>query len=474
MVKIQFLPSLLFILTMKKSKKQKKVSSKTLSLINPNAAGIDLGAEQHWVCVPEERAENNVRSFSCFTNDLHALADWLWKCGVTTVAMESTGIYWLPVFQVLETRGFEVKLVNAHYLKTVPGRKSDVKDCQWIQQLHSYGLLAGSFRPEDEICVLRSYLRQRDNLIKSSCVHIQRMQKALTEMNLQLHRVISDITGTTGMAIIKAILSGERNPKNLASLKDGRIKASEDQIAGALTGNYRPELLFILSQELQLYRMYRSQIKALDDEIEQCLSQFPDQVDVVTQPLPKPKRPGKKQPGNAPQFDLRTHIYRLSGVDFTQIDGIGSLTALVLLSELGLDSSRFPTVKHFTSWLGLCPGSRITGGKVKNSQTRHVVNRAANAFRLAAQTLSRSHSALGAYYRRMRSKLGGAQAITATAHKLARIFYHLWTTKDAYIDVGIEAYEEKYRQKTLSYLKKKATALGFDLVSHSPSPQSVS
>jgi transposase len=423
MVKIQFLPSLLFILTMKKSKKPKKVSSKTLSLINPNAAGIDLGADQHWVCVPEERAENNVRSFSCFTNDLHALADWLLKCGVTTVAMESTGVYWLPVFQVLETRGFEVKLVNAHYLKTVPGRKSDVLDCQWIQQLH---------------------------------------------------RVISDITGTTGMAIIKAILSGERNPKNLASLKDGRIKASEDEIAGALTGNYRPELLFILSQELQLYRMYKSQIKALDDEIEQCLSQFPDQVDVVTQPLPKPKRPGKKQPGNAPQFDLRTHLYRLSGVDFTQIDGIGSLTALVLLSELGLDSSRFPTVKHFTSWLGLCPGSRITGGQVKNSQTRHVVNRAANAFRLAAQTLSRSHSALGAYYRRMRSKLGGAQAITATAHKLARIFYHLWKNKDAYIDVGVEAYEEKYRQKTLSYLKKKATALGFDLVSHSPSPQSVS
>ncbi|HEY9863803.1 MAG TPA: IS110 family transposase, partial [Candidatus Obscuribacterales bacterium] len=447
---------------MKKSPPQKK-----LSLINPNAAGIDLGADQHWVCVPSDRVENNVRSFNCFTNDLHALADWLRQCRITTVAMESTGVYWLPVFQVLETRGFEVKLVNAHYLKTVPGRKSDVLDCQWIQQLHTYGLLAGSFRPENQICVLRSYLRQRDNLIKSSCVHIQRMQKALTEMNLQLHRVISDITGTTGMAIIEAILSGERNTKNLASLKDGRIKATKEQIAGALTGDYRPELLFILSQELQLYKIYQSQIQAIDTEIEQCLSQFPDQVDVVTQPLSKPKRPGKKQPGNAPQFDLRTHLYRLSGVDFTKIDGIGSLTALVLLSELGLDASRFPTVKHFTSWLGLCPGSRITGGKVKSSQTRHVVNRAANAFRLAAQTLSRSNSALGAYYRRMRSKLGGVQAITATAHKLARIFYHLWKDKDDYIDIGFEAYEEKYRQKTLSYLQKKANALGFDLISHS-------
>jgi transposase len=459
---------------MKKSRKQKKVSAQELSLINPHAAGIDLGADQHWVCVPEDRDEDNVRSFRCFTDDLYALADWLSQCRVTTVAMESTGVYWLPVFQVLESRGFEVKLVNAHYVKTVPGRKSDVLDCQWIQQLHTYGLLAGSFRPEDQICVLRSYIRQRDNLIKSSCVHIQRMQKALTEMNLQLHRVISDITGATGMAIIRAILSGERNPNKLAALKDGRIKATQSEIASALTGDYRPELLFILSQELQLYQMYQSQIRALDAEIEQCLSQFPDQVDLASQPLPKPKRRGKKQPGNAPQFDLRTHLYRLSGVDFTQIDGLGTLTVLILLSELGLDSSRFPTVKHFTSWLGLCPGSRITGGKAKSSQTRHVVNRAANAFRMAAQTLSRSHSALGAYYRRMRTKLGAPQAITATAHKLARIFYHLWTTKDTYVDLGVEAYEQKYRQRTVSYLEKKAQALGFDLVPHSSPSECVS
>lgn len=309
---------------------------------------------------------------ACFTADLYAMADWLKQCGIETVAMESTGVYWLPVFQVLESRGFEVKLVNAHYVKTVPGRKTDVLDCQWLQKLHSYGLLSGSFRPDDQICVLRSYIRQRDNLIKSAGVHVQRMQKALTEMNLQLHRVISDITGTTGLSIIKAIVRGERNPLTLAALKDGRIKASIEDIAAALTGDYRCELIFILQQELQLYEFYQTQILAIDAQIEQCLADFASKLDVTKKPLGKPKRRGKKQPGNAPQFDLRTHLYRISGVDFTQIQGFGALTVLILLSELGLDPTRFPTVKHFTSWLGLCPGSRVTGGKAKNSQTRDI------------------------------------------------------------------------------------------------------
>jgi hypothetical protein len=294
------------------------------------------------------------------------------------------------------------------------------------------------------------------------------MQKALTEMNLQLHRGISDITGTTGMNILKAILAGERDPNQLAKLKDGRLKASETDIAASLTGDYRPELLFILAQELQLYETYQAQIVAIDQEIESFLDQFDDRIDVEANPLPKPKRRGKKQPGNAPQFDLRTHLYRISGVDFTLIDGMGPLTVLVLLSELGLDPSRFPTVKHFTSWLGLCPGSKITGGKIKSSRTRHVVNRATNAFRMAAHTLSRSHSALGAYYRRMRSRLGAPQAITATAHKLARIFYHLWKTGDSYLEPGVDAYEQQYHQRTLKYLEKKAQTLGFELVPHSP------
>jgi transposase len=459
---------------MSKPKQPTTPDEMNLPLINPNAAGIDLGADRHWVSVPVGRDSESVRSFACFTADLYAMADWLKQCRIKTVAMESTGVYWIPVFQVLENRGFEVKLVNAHYVKTVPGRKTDVLDCQWLQKLHSYGLLSGSFRPDDQICVLRSYIRQRDNLIKSACVHVQRMQKALTEMNLQLHRVISDVTGTTGLSIIKAIIAGERNPQSLAALKDGRIKASSEEIAAALSGDYRHELVFILQQELQLYEFYQVQILAVDAQIEQCLASFTSKVDPSKKPLAKPKRRGKKQPGNAPQFDLRTHLYRISGVDFTQIDGCGALTILILLSELGLDPSRFPTVKHFTSWLGLCPGSRVTGGKVKSSKTRPVVNRAANAFRMAAQTLCRSHSALGAYYRRMQRRLGAPKAITAAAHKLARIFYHLWTSGDAYFDPGSNAYERQYQDRMLRNLNKKAQAFGMKLTPISNATECVS
>jgi len=315
----------------------------SLPPINLNAAGIDLGADRHWVSVPTGRSSECVRSFGCFTADLYALADWLAHCGIETVAMEATGVYWIPVFQILETRGFEIKLVNAHHVKTVPGRKSDVLDCQWLQQLHTYGLLAGSFRPDDQVCVLRSYIRQRDNLIKSANVHVLRMQKALTEMNVQLHRVISDITGTTGMAIIRAIVAGERDPQILAAFKDRRIKATTREIAAALTGDYRAEQVFILQQELQLYEVYQAQIAAVDQKIEQCLAEFADKVDVTAHPLPKPKRRGKKPSGNAPSFDLRTHLYRICGVDFTQIDGFGALTVLTLLSELGLDPEPIQT-----------------------------------------------------------------------------------------------------------------------------------
>ena len=435
-----------------------------LSAIHPNAAGIDIGANRHWVSVPSGRDSECVRSFSCFTADLYALSAWLKQCDIETVAMESTGVYWIPLFQILETQGFEVCLVNAHYVKTVPGRKSDVLDCQWLRQLHSYGLLAGSFRPDDQVCVLRSYMRHRDTLIKSASTHTLRMQKALTEMNLQLHRVISDITGTTGMRILRAIVAGERNPQVLAAMKDRRIKASSDEIAAALTGDYRAEHLFILKQELQLYEIYQQQISTCDGEIEQLLNDFTDKIDPQTNPPPKPKRRGKKQPGNAPDFDLRTHLYRITGVDLTQIAGLGTLSVLVILSEVGLDPSRFPTVKHFSSWLGLCPGSRITGGKVKSSKTRPVVNRAANAFRMAAQTLTRSQSALGAFYRRMKARLGAPKAITAAAHKLARIFYQVWSHREGYVDPGPEHYEQRYRERTLKLLQRKAQALGFDII----------
>jgi transposase len=441
-----------------------KTAEVNLPTIHPNAADIDIGANRHWVSVPSGRAPESVRSFGCFTADLYALSAWLKQCQIETVAMESTGVYWIPLFQILEAQGFEVNLVNTHHVKTVPGRKSDVLDCQWLQQLHSYGLLSGSFRPEDQICVLRSYLRQRDNLVKSASTHVLRMQKALTEMNVQLHRVISDITGTTGMRILRAIVAGERNPKVLAAMKDRRIKASTDDIVAALTGDYRAEQLFILQQELQLYEIYQQQMTACDVEIERHLNVFTDTVDPNTDPPPKPKRRGQKQPGNAPDFDLRTHLYRITGVDLTQIAGLGALSVLVILSEVGLDASQFPTVKHFVSWLGLCPGSRITGGKVKSSKTRRVVNRAANAFRMAAQTLSRSQSALGAFYRRMKARLGGPKAITATAHKIARIFYHIWAKGDAYIDPGVETYEQKYRERMLDQLQRKAQSLGFDLV----------
>ncbi len=396
------------------------------------------------------------------------MATWLKTCGITTVAMEATGVYWVPVFQILETQGFEVKLVNARHVKTVPGRKSDVLDCQWLQQLHSYGLLAGSFRPDDAICVLRSYMRHRDSLIQQASGHIQRMQKALTQMNVQLHRVISDISGTTGLAIIRAIIAGERDLHKLAALRDFRIQASPDRIAAALQGDYRAELIFILQQELQLYEVYQNQIVACDAEIEQYLQQFEDQIDPTTTPLPPAKRRGKKQPGNAPQFDLRSHLYRITGVDFTQVNGFGALTVLTILSEVGLDPSRFPSAKHFASWLGLCPGSRITGGKSKSAKTRTVKNRVATALRMAAQTLVRSQSALGAFYRRMKARLGPPKAITATAHKLARIFYHLWKSGQAFVDPGSNAYEQQYQARLVNNLKQKAKNLGFELV---PKPE---
>jgi transposase len=342
-------------------------SSNALEVIATHAAGIDIGAAEHWVCVPPEHHQP-VRSFGCFTRDLHALADWLESCRITTVAMESTGVYWMPLFEILESRGFEVCLVNARHLKSVPGRKSDVLDCQWLQQLHSYGLLQGSFHPEASMRVLRSYIRHRETLVRTGIIHIQRMQKALDQMNLQLHRVISDITGKTGMSIIQAILTGERDPVKLAKLRDPRIKRSANELAAALEGNYREDLLFVLKQELSLYQTYQQQIQQCDQQIEAYLKQLEAEVETPP-PLSPPKSKPKKPKGNAPAFDLRTHLYQLSGVDFTKIDGLDALSVVNILSEVGLDPTRFPSSKHFTSWLGLSPGSRISGGKVLSSRT---------------------------------------------------------------------------------------------------------
>ena len=436
-----------------------------LELMNAHAAGIDIGSSEHWVCVPPSSTKKNVQRFGCFTPDLIELADWLIECQVKTVAMEATGVYWIPLFQILEAKGLEVNLVNAHHVKTVPGRKSDVLDCQWLQKLHSFGLLSASFRPENQVCVLRSYLRYRETLIKGASTHVPRMQKALIQMNLQLHQVISDLTGKTGMAIIRAIVSGERNPQLLARLKDRRIKSSTTEIAKALSGDYREEHLFVLSQELTLYDTYQQQISTLDVEIKKCLDKFESQREDSAPPRKGKKR--KKAVGNEPNFNLHQHLYRITGVDFTQIDGLNVLTVHTIISEVGLDPSRFPSVKHFCSWLGLSPGSKISGGKVLSSRTRKVVNRAANAFRIAAQSLKSSQSALGAFYRRLRGRLGTPKAITATAHKLARMFYMVWKTGEAYQDLGADYYQQKYQERMVNNLEKKALSLGFELVAKS-------
>jgi transposase len=447
----------------RKKAKQKPVALPSFPTLNPNAAGIDIGSSEHWVAVPEDRDEQPIRPFGCFTQDLNALADWLTECGITTVAMESTGVYWIPLHQVLETRGFDVKLVNARHVKNVPGRKTDVSDCRWLQRLHTYGLLSGSFRPEDSICVLRSYWRHRDNLIHYASAHVQHMQKALTEMNVQLHKVITDITGVTGMRIIRAILQGERDTRILAQLKDPHIKSDHETIAKALEGDYRQEHLFALRQAYELYLFYQQQIETCDHEIEACLIQLDSRIDPDAYPLLPPKRGNRKPQGNEPRFDLRTHLYRISGVDFTRVDGLQVMNIHTILAEVGLDPDKFPSSRHFASWLGLCPKNRITGGKIKGSKTSKVVNRAATAFRLAAQSVSNSQSAIGAYYRRMRSRLGAPKAITATAHKLSRIFYHLWKNGGTYQDPGADYYERQYTQRIIRTMQRKARQLGFEM-----------
>lgn len=450
-------------------RKSKKTRLPSFPIINPNAAGIDIGSAEHWVAVPEDRDEQAVRKFACFTQDLDAMAAWLKKCRVETVVMESTGVYWIPLFQILETQGFEVKLVNAKQVKNVPGRKTDVLDSQWLQRLHTYGLLSGSFRPDDAICVLRSYWRHRNTLVSYVSSHIQHMQKALTQMNIQLHKVISDITGLTGMSIIRAILNGERDPLKLAQMKNYRIRSTTQTIAKALQGDYRQEHLFSLKQAVELYDFYQHQIQACDQEIETYLKGL-DGIDIASNPIPPSRRRIRKHKGNQPDFDLRTELYRISGVDFTQIDGLDVLNVQTILSEVGLNPDAFPTVKNFTSWLALCPNNRITGGRIKSSSTRKAANRAAEAFRMAAYTLTHSSSALGAFCRRMRSRLDAPKAITATAHKIARIFYQMWKYRTPYKDLGAHYYEQHYKERVLNNMKKKAKQLGY-LMTLTPMPE---
>jgi hypothetical protein len=446
-------------------KKKSQPSPSSLPVINPNAAGLDIGAREIWACVPADRDPRPVRAFGTFTPDLEALADWLAQCGVTSVAMESTGVYWIPVFELLEARGFEVYLVNARHIQNVPGRKSDVQDGQWLQRLHSYGLLSASFRPAAEMVALRAYLRQRAMLLDYRAAHIQHMQKALHQMNVQLTQVLSDITGVTGLQIIRAIAAGERDPVKLAQLRHPRCHSSQDEIAKALTGHYRAEHLFALGQALGLYDFYTAQIQACDAVLEGQYAAIHPVWDEADPPPPLgPDRKRNSHSKNAPGFDVRQKLYDVLGVDLTEVDGLDDSTAQVLLSEIGSDLSPWPTEKHFCSWLGLAPHNDITGGKVIRSRTLKVRNRAAQALRMAAQAVGRTDTALGAFYRRLRARIGHQQAITATAHKLARIVYHMLKHRQAYHDLGRAVYEQRQRERELKALQRKAAKLGWSLV----------
>lgn len=434
-----------------------------LPTVNPNAAGLDIGSQEIWACVPWDRDPLPVRPFGTFTPDLHGLADWLVRCGIETVALESTGVYWIPSFEILEARGLRVQVVNARHLKNVPGRKSDVQDCQWIQRLHSYGLLGGSFRPEAEICALRAYLRHRRTLIEGRAVHIQHMQKALQQMNLQLTQVLSDITGETGQAILRSIVAGQRDPVQLAQHRDPRCAKSEEEIAKALTGHYRPEHLFALKQALWLYDAYTQELLECDGEIER---QFQAIKPVREEELPPlgPGRKGNSHSKNGPTYDARTLLYQLTGVDLVAISGLNASTVQTIVGEVGRDMSPWPSVKHFCSWLGLAPHNDISGGKVLRRSTLKNHNRAGQAFRLAAQSVSRSRDGFGAYYRRMRGRLGPKIAIVATAHKIARVFYQVLKHGTPFRETSAQEYEQRDRNREIASLHKKAAKLGLTLV----------
>jgi transposase len=438
-----------------------------LPSINPNAAGIDVGSTSHFVAVPPDRDAQSVREFAAFTGDLYHMADWLQACGIETVVMESTGVYWIPVYQVLEERGFAVKLVDARQLKRVPGRKTDVSDCQWLQQLHSFGLLAGAFRPDDQVCVLRSYMRQRAMLVSYAGQHVQHMYKALVQMNVQLPHVVEDITGATGMRIIRAILDGERDPHRLARLRDERCKNPEAVIARALQGDWREEHLFALEQAVELVEAYQAKIAACDARIQAQLQGFADRSDGQLPPKGKAPRRDRHDLG----FDARAELFRMTGVDLVRVSGLQAHTILKVLSETGLDMSRWPSAKHFGSWLGLAPNNRVSGGKVLSRKTRPSANRAAAALRVAAQALHHSQSALGAFLRRKAAQIGMPKAITAAAYKLARIIYQMLTEGTAFVERGQDYYERAYHDRVLNSLIRRAKEFGYRLVKQpEPSP----
>jgi transposase len=472
-----------------------------LEILRPDAAGIDCGAQEHYVAVPVDRVsagQPTVRCFSAFTEGLDAAVDWLKQCRVTTVAMESTGVYWIPLHQKLEAAGIEVYLVNARHVRCVPGRKTDVKDSQWLRQLHRFGLLNASFRPKDIICQLRSLHRHRDNLVCSSASEIQHMQKALQQMNLHLHHAVSDITGLTGLRIIDAILSGQRDPQELVKLRDKRVfKSTPQQMQAALVGDYRAEHLFVLSQSLQAYRFYQARIEECDRQMEPLLEKLAQQVEAASAQLklytlkaggaqqqesfpcneptsagspPKNAKRKRKPIGNEPKIELAGLLERICGIDLTQVVGLNVLNVLLIVSEIGVDMSKWRSAKAFCSWLGLCPGSKISGGKVLDSRTRQVVNRVADALRLAAQSAGRTQTCLGIFYRRKQAHLGAPKATTATARKLACLIYHLLKYKQPYQQLDPAIYQLRLQKSTLTKLQTQAATLGYTLVPTAPVP----
>jgi transposase len=439
-----------------------------ISPTHQGAAGIDIGATMHVAAVGPEQDPEPVRGFGTFTGDLHRLADWFKHCGVRTVAMESTGVYWIPIFEILDQRGFEVVLVNARDAKHVPGRKTDISDAQWLQRLHEYGLLRASFQPKGEIAILRSYLRQRERLLDYAASHIQHMQKALTQMNLQLHHVVTDVTGATGMTIIRAIIAGERNPETLASLRDRHCRASVETISKALVGNDREEHVFALTQAVELYDTYQAKIVGCDARIEAILKRLQKAASTPVS-KPPPARSTKQQ-SNGLAFDVRGALHGLLGCDLTQIHGLGPYLALKLVGECGTDLSAWPTAKHFTSWLCLAPSNKISGGKVLSARTRRSGSRAAALLRLAAVAVGRTETALGAFYRRLSARVGKAKAVTATARKIATLFYNTLRHGMSYADPGASYYEERYRRRVLANLERRAKSFGY-VLQEAPAPR---
>ena len=453
----------------KKSKRTKGIEQahpfEGMSQVNPNAAGVDIGAEEIVVCVAANESTQLVRGFGNYTVDLHAIADWLTEHKVKTVAMESTGVYWIPLFEELEQRGFECLLISSRSLRRVAGRKSDITDGQWIQTLHSYGLLEGSFRPQADLVALRSLLRHRRSLIDHRSPHVLHMQKALLQMNIQLSQAVSDVTGVTGQAIIRAILSGVRDPKMLASLREPGCKKSEEEIGKALTGTWREEHLFVLKQAVALYDFYTQQILECDEEIERMYAfTRPDWEtgEVKSTRKQNSARHSKNAPYNPEQ--VRKHLKRISGVDLSAVDGMGVSLAQTVILECGTDMSKFPTEKHFGSWLGLAPKHEISGGKVLNNKTLKTKNRAGQAFRMAANSVKQADCAFGVMYRRLRARLGPAQATVATAYAIARVVYRMLKYKVEYDPLSVNEYQKQYEEQQIRYMRKRAAKLGYQLL----------